>query len=90
MRRGLDLFARPCYNGATMKIAEPKDRGRLLRTYRKAHGVTLTELSRRLGLAPSNISRRERGQAPMSEAAFLRALATIAEIAEERDRDAWL
>jgi len=67
-----------------IRLAKEGDRGRLLREYRKAHGVRLEDLAERLGTTISALSRRETGHVRMSESEWLRALAAIAEIAEGR------
>jgi transcriptional regulator with XRE-family HTH domain len=58
-----------------MESAGRRDAGAIVRSARQAAGLTLLELGRRTGYSPSQVSRYERGIAPLTDTTVLRRFA---------------
>lgn len=58
-----------------MKPPGHRDAGAIVRVARQTAGLTLVELGRRTGYSPSQVSRYERGIAPLTDTTVLRRFA---------------
>jgi transcriptional regulator with XRE-family HTH domain len=66
-----------------MNPQDRRDNGAIVRITRHAQGLTLAELGRRTGYSASQVSRYERGVAPLTDTTVLRRFASALELAPQ-------